>query len=136
MHPSRGERCRRGRAATPRGRRRGWRLPRALSAQGPLRLIGTDAAYNLLTGWPKYGPQLLEFHAAHKAEIDPILTDLVAEVKAARTGSGVHLWRLIGGWRRPAVRLVHRQVAAHATNEDRTRAAIAHISDRTTFKFL
>lgn len=51
-------------------------------ADGVLTLIGTEAARDLVAGWETYGPALLEFHAAHPDQVDPVLADVVAEATA------------------------------------------------------
>lgn len=51
-------------------------------ADGVLTLLGTEATRDLVAGWETYGPELLAFHAAHPDEVDPILTDVVAEATA------------------------------------------------------
>ncbi|WP_086667392.1 hypothetical protein [Lentzea kentuckyensis] len=51
-------------------------------ADGVLTLMGTEAARDLVAGWETYGPELLEFHAAHPDQVDPVLADVVAQATA------------------------------------------------------
>ena len=51
-------------------------------ADGVRTLMGTEGVRDLVAGWEQYGPQLLEFHAGHRQEVDPILADAVAEATA------------------------------------------------------